>query len=250
MEKETNYNKFKFFEFNREISQAHVEKIKKSIKENGYLHSKPITVNKDFYITDGQHRFIACKQMNLPIFYVVEDCTDNKLIINLNATNKNWTMKDYVKFYAISEQKQDFIRLLTTSNMLNVSILDVLTLSGFKQGENTTNKVRTGTLVFTDDNANKAYYNLQFVKKVLENIRFPYSVRIARGILDLDLLKNYSRDRLLVQTLNYSTKAYKCQSYIDYTNMFIEIYNYNVKSKNNLLKKETNQNSNRRHSEY
>ena len=49
---------FKILEGNRNINLGHVERLVKSIQENGFL-KMPIIVNDDFEVIDGQHRLMA-----------------------------------------------------------------------------------------------------------------------------------------------------------------------------------------------
>lgn len=239
MEKETNYNRFKFLKFNREISQAHVDKIKASIKENGYIYSFPILVDDEFNILDGQHRFIACKQMNLPIYYELLHSKNNKLIISINDSHKNWGCSDYIKFYAEKEQNQNYKNLRSIAKILGVSESAVWRLAGHSVGGCAFSQyIVNGTLKFSDEDSNKAYYNMQFIAEILKNIRMKPCNRIINAILELDKIQNYRRKRLVEQTKNYSTKAYKCQTCDDYKKMFIDIYNYNLKNKKNIIKTE------------
>ncbi len=60
-------------------------------------------------IVDGQHRFVACKYLNVPIKYIVYSHVEGKeipdteiteLIIMANNTGKPWKVKDYINWYA------------------------------------------------------------------------------------------------------------------------------------------------------
>ena len=61
--KSNNYDMFKFMEGNRKISSTNLNQIISSMKEKQLVI--PITVNEKFEIIDGQHRFSACKYLNL-----------------------------------------------------------------------------------------------------------------------------------------------------------------------------------------
>jgi ParB-like chromosome segregation protein Spo0J len=49
-------DQFKFFDNNRNIFTPQVAKLVESMRQNGFLRTNPITVNKDKYVIDGQHR--------------------------------------------------------------------------------------------------------------------------------------------------------------------------------------------------
>ena len=65
------YDLFKFFDFNREADQNHVNRLVESIKRWGFVSC--VTVIKtdaidgvmSYYILDGQHRFLAAKILNI-----------------------------------------------------------------------------------------------------------------------------------------------------------------------------------------
>ena len=52
---------FKILDGNRNINLGHVERLVKSIEENGFL-KMPIIVNDNFDVIDGQHRLMAAKK--------------------------------------------------------------------------------------------------------------------------------------------------------------------------------------------
>ena len=61
----------------------------------------PIMVDADMRIIDGQHRFYACKELGLPIYYVVKNDVDpEQAMITLNQTSKKWEMMDWLRYRA------------------------------------------------------------------------------------------------------------------------------------------------------
>ena len=135
MYEEKDYTKFKLYGFNRIITQGHIDKIKKSIRDNGFIKSFPVLVDRNFNIIDGQHRFCACQQLNLPIYYEVIDPPKKKLIISLNTSHKNWQVNDYVKFYSECSKNENFVRLASVMNMLKLTASDVWVLKGGTVGQ-------------------------------------------------------------------------------------------------------------------
>ena len=97
--KRTNdYSIFKCLYGNRDVNKQHVHRLQKSF-EKVYLRS-PILVNEKYEIIDGQHRFEAAKQMELPINFIVCENYGLKEVQLLNANMKNWTKKDYLDSYS------------------------------------------------------------------------------------------------------------------------------------------------------
>ena len=64
------YNIFTFAEGNRAINPAQVKNLIKSIENIGLIPT-PIVVNEKMQILDGQHRVEACRQLKMPVYYIV-----------------------------------------------------------------------------------------------------------------------------------------------------------------------------------
>lgn len=97
--KTDDYSMFKVLNGNRRVLVQRKNLILKSIKERGWIRN-PIIVNEKMEMIDGQGRFEALKDLNLPIEFVVaygatiDDC------IALNIKQKNWSLVDYIYCYA------------------------------------------------------------------------------------------------------------------------------------------------------
>lgn len=102
MKTEKDYSKFRLYPTNRAIAEPKVKKLMESIKKHGYIEGKEIIVNKKMEIIDGQHRYAACRQLGLPINYVMHNngSADSDLIIDLNQNQTNWSLHTYVLHWA------------------------------------------------------------------------------------------------------------------------------------------------------
>jgi len=94
------YSVFKLLPANRHVSERLVAQQMLSIKQNGFIKSRPILVNKYFEIIDGQHRFEACKRLNIPVPYAIIDGDTMGLTIALNTSQKKWSLIDFINSYA------------------------------------------------------------------------------------------------------------------------------------------------------
>lgn len=93
------YSLFQTQTGNRKISQSHVRDFIKLIQDGKFLPT-PIIVNEKFEIIDGQHRFIALRETNQLVYYVVVDKSNLQTTIDLNRNSKNWVPMDYISSYA------------------------------------------------------------------------------------------------------------------------------------------------------
>jgi hypothetical protein len=100
---------FKILEGNRNINLGNVERLVKSIEENGFLQM-PIIVNENYEVIDGQHRLMAARKLNSIIYYHKVNNYDLKTAITLNRNQSNWSIADYIRSYCDLGYK-DYIRL-------------------------------------------------------------------------------------------------------------------------------------------
>ena len=100
------YELFQFIEGNRDID--HEDRIEKSIRQSGLL-IQPILVNQQMQIIEGQNRYQACRNLGLPIYYVVQDDIGLDEVKSLNSASKNWTTKNYIHSFAAGDKKIDYI---------------------------------------------------------------------------------------------------------------------------------------------
>ena len=103
---ETNdYDLFELSLFQRPLRDY--TQLKASILENGFKKEFPIIVRvtntNKFEIIAGHHRFVAAKEANVPIKYIVTTDTIEQIMV-LESLNKAWVLSDYLSSYI----KQDF----------------------------------------------------------------------------------------------------------------------------------------------
>lgn len=84
---------------NRPTQAFRVKKILNSIEKIGYI-TNPIIVNDQMEIIDGQARFEALKELEMPIDYIIVDGAGINQCIAMNTYNSNWREIDYINSYA------------------------------------------------------------------------------------------------------------------------------------------------------
>ena len=141
-----NYEIFKRLYGNREVLAQRKRTIKNSILENGYIRN-PIVVNENMEIIDGQGRFEALKELEMPVEYIIAHGAGQKECIALNVNQKNWKSSDYIKSFAELGYK-DYIVIqsmcelfphLEQANVVNVCCK-------ITNGGNTANTIKSGKL--------------------------------------------------------------------------------------------------------
>lgn len=97
----TNYGIFNLMADNREPNRGHVEILKQAFSDTGNLtRVQPIIVNDHYQIIDGQHRFIACKELGLPVHFTMIAGLGINEARSMNILQRNWESGDYAHSYA------------------------------------------------------------------------------------------------------------------------------------------------------
>lgn len=154
LSKTFNYDDFNFLDYNREID--HEKKVEKSIKEIGELPI-PIIVNEKNEIIDGQHRFVVCKKLGLPVFYITVPGLSIKQCGTINSASKTWTTKNRAHSYTSPEYEDNdsyiFYELLIEEfKEINVTIIsDILAPLYGARGRTVRSMVKDKKLIIRDE---------------------------------------------------------------------------------------------------
>ena len=102
-----NYSMFGHIGGNRNLDTPNLTKIKQSLSKKHIKTNAVICIvdNSDesqpLKIVDGQHRFEACKSLNMPVSYVIDDNLSMTTILNditlLNTASKEWDVSDFMR---------------------------------------------------------------------------------------------------------------------------------------------------------
>ena len=95
----TDYAQFKTIRGNREINEAHLKNLVRSIEESGYIPC-PIIINEKFGVIDGQHRIEAAKILKLPVHYYILKGASIREVTIVNQNRKNWGFTQWMNRYA------------------------------------------------------------------------------------------------------------------------------------------------------
>lgn len=144
IQKTTDYKLFKKLDGNRDVKRTNA--LVKSILEFDLTMYSPIIVSEDFRIIDGQHRFAACRELGLPIYYIVM-CDNNveKAMIVLNKCQSQWRNSEFFQ-YNVQKKGGVYAELkeYIDKNKINLSYAVIL----FPQKPFETKKVRDANFVF------------------------------------------------------------------------------------------------------
>lgn len=226
----TDYKKFKFLETNRELRLPHVEELKASIQDHPL--DKPIDVNENFEIIDGQHRYMAWWDLGMPIIYIIHKGWGAKEVPILNTNQKNWNPSDFVKMYSES------------GNDNYIKYKEFQERFGFTHGANIL-LLHGSSRIQGNSNINKAFNEGKFEVKrwVVANIHAKNLVQLKEyypgykrfgfvaAYLQLTSDKNFDH-AILMEKLSYqSRKLVDCTTVGEYYELLREIYNFRARDK-------------------
>lgn len=110
----TDYDKFSLMHNNRDANRSHIEALKDAFVEKGNLTIvQPILVNESLQIIDGQHRYIAAKELGQPIYYTIREGLTIGDARSMNILHRAWTNEDFAWSYAEggNQQYKDYLKL-------------------------------------------------------------------------------------------------------------------------------------------
>ncbi len=237
MPKTSNYEQFKFRTDNRaSINQKHVLDLSHSIKSRNLLELRPITVNKDMEVLDGQHRLLAAKMLGVEIWYQIEEKLTSADIIIMNVS-KSWSNIDYLNYYC-KNGYLEYQRLDAFMKEHNVS-LKVATYLTMGSTHDKQADYRMGKFVFPNydlaEPINVCWETIGFIRKVNGFSPYTNNARFWQCLVVLANHPEFDKTKWMFNLERLATKIGPRARTKDYLQMFMDIYNYRNQSKIDLL---------------
>jgi len=241
VEQTKDYDVFLKHKCNRPVDESAVERLMNSIQKRNRLSSKPICVDPDFCIIDGQHRLEAAKRLGIPIYYVQEDfCSDDML--QMNANQKNWLITDYLNFYSKTKghpRYDDYVKLKEFMDTEKVTVSIAVQLLNSDRSSEFFRKFKDGIYQFpTEEEFGEAMEKNSKIKETIDYIKRKTSG--SKGWLDKVTFYSAMVDFFNVKSFEYKTFQTKleykldllrpCTRQCDYVRIFKDIYNWKNQS--------------------
>jgi len=237
------YDRFKLLNGNRDIDEAHVRRLKASIKANNLLESNPILITENGEVLDGQHRLTACKELNLPVYYTVSNGGDVDTVITLNTLSKNWSLLDYAKSYAARGDKSyEYIVRLCEEFRVGVSVViallsDGLALRDDARKDNTpVLRFKTGKLKYSQSDYLTAQIKARQIFALSDYVKPAKTVLFVKVMLRVLRNPKFDIDRLFEKLHTNDMTIEPRNTVKDYLRDIEDVYNFNVKKKDKLLR--------------
>lgn len=233
MHKTTDYSLFKKLSGNRELDQTNLKKIISSLKTHNMLEFRPLLVNANMEVIDGQHRLEAAKCLGLEVYYSVKGDSKPMDMILINTAQKAWQLEDYIHFHACQGKKsyQDVVRIAKKNG---ISTKDVAYFLGISNGTSYKH-VKAGTydrdVEQMAEEIKERVWKIQQITSLLHEKTFGnklYMRSCAFKKCLIQMLNNGSFNfDIFLSKLNLGlSRVHSCNTAGQYYDMFKAIYNY------------------------
>ena len=232
----TDYSIFNKIDSNRDLTtpQAmnHLKRLTASIREKNMLPYKPIYVNGDMEVLDGQFRLEVARKLKLPIYYQLNEQGESKDMLLLSANVKGWDTKDYLNHH-VKEENSHYIRFNEFISKHKISVRSGLLLLASSVDCCSYEKFKTGRFLFPTMKQMEAVEKMMAVyHDIIEMIKvsrpsgksFLFTSRFQTALIEF--MNIYSKDIKTVQKKfeKYVFDIIPCYSYEIYMNLFKHIY--------------------------
>jgi hypothetical protein len=220
------YDQFKLSSFNRDPS--HYKKVKESIEENDYTMYQPILVDKSMNIVDGQNRFLACKELGLPIYFIVSQEIHIYAAAEINQASKNWGAMDYARHYA-QRGKEAYVELLDRCAKYDQRISVVGSFGKMKDGaRSVSHNIKKGTFEFREDIDIDAFFDHMSIFE--QYFDFAKKEKFVKAMLKLYMHPNYFEEKM-EQKLKLNSSIVREQSKVgDMADELVKLYNFHTRA--------------------
>ena len=230
--KTNDYNVFSKLNGNRTINRAHYKRLKESISEESLI--VPIIVNEKYEIIDGQNRFEAWKELELPVPFIIIAGYGLAQVQRLNSNIRNWSMKDYADCYSALGNKhykvyKEFKHEYELGDYESIALLQNQTSGSGKNFE----RFRNGK--FKVKNYKLACSNAEKIVKLSKYYEGYKRRSFVFAVMQLINNKEFKLNTLLKKLKYQSTKLVDCTNKEQYLFLLQDIYNFKSSNKINLM---------------
>ena len=225
----TDYFLFKPIEGNRNLNLLHLNRLKKSIEEN-YLFTV-ITVNENYEIIDGSHRFECIKELKLPLNYIKCKGYGLREVHIFNANSKTWTTDDYLTGYCNLGYK-DYIGYRNFKNKYGFGHNECMQMLAESHNGDAVKNFWNGK--FKIKNLFEAERNAELIHMIKPYYSGYNRRTFVYAILTLLKKENFLFTEFLSKLKQQPSTLQDCHNVSSYIALIEEIYNYRRKDKVNL----------------
>lgn len=228
----TDYSIFKKFPGNRPIDNTNLKKIKNSIGMHNMLEFRPLQVNERMEVIDGQHRLEVAKELRLEVYYTIQKNSAPIDVVLLNNAQKDWSVADYINFYA-AQGKPAYIKLLEICKTMDVKVIEALYTLGYNGGKSIGKWKKGGVELLAPSDIEEVTNKLTKIntaiefmeEKLIGDTKWVHGSFLKRAIIGLLNNASFEFDTFLLKLHTNLGKLHPCHSVNEFYAMFKAIYN-------------------------
>ena len=235
----TDYDKFIFLDMNRKLTNNQC--LYDVIQDYNVLKYNPIIVTSKFEVLDGQHRLMVAKQLEVPIFYVINTDHEVTIVQKLNIASKKWDLSDHLHFF-ISQNIREYVFFKEVLKLSPINPSNLIKLFTKGDTKSLSKFFKDGKLRFRFNEAKTKLSILQF-NEVNEKLKYFDSGRTSSRVMQAALLKlilreEYDHNRFLNRIAKNPDDLIKANYFNNEGNistiLLDKIYNKNFLKKNHI----------------
>ncbi len=217
---------------NRPINEGKVHAFMKDFKQGKFFMKEfPAIVSEEFVILDGQHRYEACRRLQMPFLFRFTHDLSIENVVDVQA-NAGWATEDYLHAFVKQNNMhyiilQRFVKRYNMPASLAVLVLEGRRLSLGKAG------FYDGT--FTIKNEEKGHIRAQAIADIGNLTKYLHKDK-AFNLAMIDILANpeYDHKRMIEQMTKYPSLMLRQVNSENYIRNLEEVYNYRKEAKNKI----------------
>lgn len=226
----SDYTVFQPLPHNRRIVENHVRDLVQSMEERPHLRpARPILLNEQMQIIDGQHRVEASRRLKITVFYMVVPgltIADARL---LNALQRTWSLLDYAESYA-SDGHKEYVKFMERHEQYKMPASALASYMTARLDDRMRMKFKTGQFKTAEDKIINDYLAKledfsQYTKRWNEE-------RFAMAVFHLITNDKYDHRRMLSKLEN--TRIVPQPSRLEYLRELEDIYNTDLPLKSRV----------------
>lgn len=222
------YSLFSFFDYNRNIKTSNLKSVMKSIQKRGLI--MPILVTIDYKVIDGQHRFWALKELELPIHYVIAHDYIPNDVEEVNNVGVQWDIYSRVRNLA-KHGDADCIRLLELYDIWSPTFSHGTINDAYNKAEEySTSRIKNKVYSIDEELGNEVLSNALQIVEISRKAKHTKFIRALKSVMmhnkhfDIKILKSNAQKKKL--------NIYNSQTEI--RNEIVEVYNYYTRADNKI----------------
>ena len=241
----TNYSMFGQIGGNRILDTSNLSKIKQSLSKKHIKTSAVICILdsddpiKPLKMVDGQHRFEACKDLNIPVSYVIDDSLTMASILNditlLNTASKEWDVSDFMNSEA-QKGNQNYVLYEKIYNIFK-HIFDHESLFFILNNDVNRTSQKISYPIFKDSGLQFDQSDYNYLYQRLTDIsQFNYYNEMGgkryyqKALNRLMNVKGFITNQMLSKIQSRQSTITKCTTVEGALKQLADIYNYKIQS--------------------